>query len=325
MPRTLPTVIPRLAETDFDIFREMYRSGWGIAAGVDPRLNANRIAHRLGLRRDQVDSHLKQWTRYGFLERFDVRPNPALFDLFCFSIEIHLVDSFHKDKLIERIGLLDGAVGCIDYEGDSVSAQFVALGESDIQRTTQLIRGLAGVAEVGDPIPWTPLKPRRVLTPLDLRIVRVLRNNPTQPLSDLARQVGVSTRTITTRYGHLVDNLAVWFVPVVDCRALAQPIVRVRVTLGASESREIIARSFRKAFPHSLEVLRVGFGLRIPDKEVIFIALCPSAARIEELEGFLRHLPGVESVDVRVLIRSVSFPATFDRLVAAKWPPGEET
>jgi len=315
-----PSIIPRPADIDIDILREMYRSGGVTVAGVDPRLKANRIAERLKVSRARVDSRLKEWTRYGLLQRFDVWPNPALFGLIGFTADLRLTDRFQKDEVIDRIGLVDGAVGGIDLAGDWISAQFVVPNEAEARRRTELLRGLAGIAEVGAPILWARLDPTRGLTPLDLRIVRVLREYPTQPLSTIARHVGVSTRTITTRYGQLVDDLAVWFVPVLDFRALAQPVVSVNVNLSETANHELVSRSFRKAFPQSLEFVRTGFGPILPDRVAVFFALCPSAARVEELEGFLRGLPGVDSVEAMLMIRIFSFPGTFDRLVPAGRP-----
>jgi DNA-binding Lrp family transcriptional regulator len=315
-----PSVIPRPADIDIDILREMYRSGGVTVAGVDPRLKANRIAQRLKVSRARVDSRLKEWTRYGLLQRFDVWPNPALFGRIGFTVDLRVTDRFRKDEVIDRIGLVDGAVGGIDLAGSWISAQFVVPNEAEARRRTDLLRGLSGIAEVGTPILWARLEPTRGLSPLDLRIVRVLREYPTQPLSTIARHVGVSTRTITTRYGQLVDDLAVWFVPVLDFRALTQPVVSVNVSLSETANHELVSRSFRKTYPQSLEFVRTGFGPILPDRVAVYFALCPSAARVEELEGFLRGLPGVDDVETLLMIRIFSFPETFDRLVPAGRP-----
>lgn len=315
MSRSVPEVIPRPADIDIDILREMYRSGGVTVAGVDPRLNANRIAHRLKVSRARVDSRLKEWTRYGLLERFDVWPNPALFDRVGFTVDLRLADRFQKEEVIRHIGLLDGAVGGIDLAGAWISAQFIVPNETEVRRRVDLLRGLAGVAEVGEPILWARLEPTRGLTPLDLRILHVLRKYPTHPLSTIARHVGVSTRTITTRYGRLVEDLAVWFVPVLDFRALAQPVVSVNVQLADSADHERVSHAFRRAYPQTLEFVRVGFGPILPENVAVYFSLCPSSARVEELEGFLRGLPGVRSVELFVMIRIFSFPETFDHLV----------
>ena len=317
MPQAPHDVIPRHSDIDIDILREMYHSRAVTIAGVDPRLNASQVARRLGVSRARVGARLQEWTRYGLLQRFDVWPNPALFDRVGFSVDVRVADRFQKDTLFERIRLIEGAVGSIDFVGDWISVQFVVTNAADIGRTVALIRGLAGVAEVGIPLDWSRVEPTRELTPLDLRIVRVLRRYPTASLSAVARHVGVSTRTITTRYSRLVDDLAVWFVPVLDFRALTEPVVSLNVQLGPSVEREAIARAVRQTFPKTLEFRRAPFGSVLPESYAVFFVLCPSAARLEELEGFVRHVPGVKDVEMLVMIRIVSFPETFDRLVVA--------
>jgi len=320
MPHGPPKVIPRPADIDIDILREMYRSRGVTVAGVDPRLKAHRIAQRLGVSRARVDSRLKEWTRYGLLQRFDVWPNPALFDQVGFTVDLRLADRFRKQEVVDRVRLIDGVVGGVDMVGDWIAVQFVVPSEAEAHRRASLLRGLAGVAEVSEPILWARLEPTRGLTPLDLRIIRVLREYPTSSLSTIARHVGVSTRTITTRYGQLVEDLAVWFVPVLDFRALTQPVVSVNVNLSDSADHESVAGAFRREYPQSLQFLRAGFGPILPESVVVFFAVCPSAGRVEELEGFLRRLPGVQTVEVFVLIRILSFPETFDRLVPKSLP-----
>jgi DNA-binding Lrp family transcriptional regulator len=309
-------ITARLGEIDTDILREMFRSRDVTIAGIDPRLSANRIASRLKVSRASVDSRLKSWTKSGFLRRFDVWPNPALVNRIGFTVDVRVSDRLVKDEVFRRVELVDGAVGGIDLVGDWVSLQFVVPNEPDIRRTTELLRGIAGIAEVEGPLPWERLEPEHQLTPLDRRIVRVLRRYPTSAISAIARAVGVSTRTITTRYGRLLDDLAVWFVPEWDFRVLTQPVALVNLFFQETADPASVSRSVRKAFPQSLEFVRVGFGPKVPERIREFFLLLPSPARVEEAESSLRRLPGVKSVEFLLLIRTFSFRGTFDRLLA---------
>jgi len=306
----------RFEKIDTDILREMFRSRDITIAGIDPRLNANRIAARLKVSRARVDSRLKKWTKSGFLRRFDVWPNPALVDRIGFTVDVRVSDRLHKEEVFQRVGFIDGAAGGLDLVGEWVSLQFVVPSEADIQRSASLLRGISGIAEVENPIPWERLTPARPLTPLDRRIVRALRRYPTHPISGIARLVGVSTRTVTTRYGHLLDDLAVWFVPEWDFRVLAQPVALVNLLLEDTARRTVVSRSVREAFPHSFEFVRVGFGPKIPDRVLEFFLLLPGPAWVEEAERSLRRIPSVESVELLVLVRTLSFPETFDRFLS---------
>jgi DNA-binding Lrp family transcriptional regulator len=317
----VPRIIPRPADIDVDILREMYRSGGVTIAGIDPRLNASRLADRLGVSRARVTSRLKEWASYGLIERYDVWPNPALVGRIGFSLDVRLADRTRKPELLERIALVEGIVGGIDFVGDYLTFQFVVRSEEEIGRTARLVAGLAGVHEVGEPVRWAELPPRRALTPLDVRILHVLRAYPTAPLATIARHVGVSSRTITTRYGRLVQDLAVWFVPVLDFRALAQPVLSLNIGLAGGEHHAPTMRALRKEYPRSLEFVRVPFGPRLPENVAVVFVLLESAARTEELETFVRGLPGVLSVELLTLIRVLGFPGTFDRVMGDAWGP----
>lgn len=307
--------IPRPTDIDLDIFRTLYRTGGVSIAGVDPRLNASRIAERLGVSRARVAARLADWSRYGLLQRYDVWPNPAYFGRLGATLDVRLTDRFAKSELFERVALIEGAVGGIEFAGEWSTIQFLGRDEADLARTVALVRGLAGIAEVGPLIPWVRLPIPRPLSPLDLRIVRVLRRYPKEPLAVIARHVGVSTRTITTRYGQLLDALAVWFVPILDFRALGPPVVSLNVQLDRGVDRAAVARAVRKEYPQSLELGQPGFGPEMPAEVAVFFVLCPSAARVEELEGFVRRVPGVLGVEGLTLVQVRSFPGTFDRLL----------
>jgi len=125
---------------------------------------------------------------------------------------------------------------------------------------------------------------------------------------------------VTTRYGRLVDDLEVWFVPVFDFRALAQPVLAVNLGLKADADPALLAHAVRKSFPQSLTFRRAPFGPALPERMAVFFVLVPSTARVEETERSLRAMPGVETSETLVMIRMFSFPETFDRLVAADHP-----
>ena len=321
MPSSEPPILARGADLDVAILREMY-PGRGVSiSGIDPRLNANRLAGRLGISRAKVASRLRAWADSGFLRRFDVWPNPFLFGLTGVTFDVRASDRLRKSELFERLALVHGAVGGFELVGEWIAVTFVLPIHEDPARTAALLRGISGVAEVGGGISWGPSSAGRPLSPLDLRIVRVLRRYPTESLAAIARHVGVSTRTITTRYGRLLDEQAVWFVPVLDFRAMAEPVVSLNVLFRTGADREPFARALRRHHPHSIEFVRATFGPVLPDTSGSYFVVVPSAARVEELERWVRESPGVETVEALTLVRLVSFPDTFDRLIDTVNPP----
>lgn len=314
--------LPHGLDLDLAMLRAMYASRGVSISGIDPRLNANRVARQLGVSRARVAARLRAWAEYGFLDRYDVWPNPHLFGLTGATFDVRVSDRFAKDAVVARIGLVPGAVGAIDFLGEWLAVTCVLPRDAESGRTAALLRGLAGVAEVGEAVPWAPPESEGTVSPLELRIVRVLRKYPTDSLASIARRVGVSTRTITNRYGRLIDEQAVWFVPAFDFRALAEPVVNLNLQFRSGADRDVFRRALARAYPRSLEFRRTAFGPALPDTVGSFFVVERSAARTEELEAWVRAQPGLESEEALVMKRFISFPETFDRLIAEDPLPG---
>ncbi len=311
-----PSLLPD--PLDLDILREMYRGGEGVyLAGIDPRVNATRLSKRLHVGRARVAARLRAWSRSGFLVRYDVWVNPAL--LGCLGAWVSLRVDHHRSKpaLIVRLGLVEGVVQAFEFLGAWVSLAVVAPDPATLARRAGLLRALAGVEEIEGPVPWTAPQPKRPLSPLDVRIVRALRDRPTATLSATARRVGISTRTMTRRYAALLEDWAVWFVPVFDFRAISYPVVALTVTLRSEVGREAVARGIRSRYPLTLEPRMPSSNDPAGTEVHVFFVMPPSAAHLEELERYVGSLPGVVEVEPNIMVRSHTFPAWFDRQLAA--------
>jgi DNA-binding Lrp family transcriptional regulator len=310
--------LPHGLDLDIDMLRVMYTSRGVSISGIDPRLNANRVARELGVSRARVATRLRAWAEHGFLDRYDVWPNPYLFGLTGATFDIRVADRFAKEAVLARIGLVPGAVGGLDFLGEWLAVTFVLPRDADSSRTASLLRGLSGIAEVGEAVPWAPPASERTLSPLELRIVRVLRRYPTDSLASIARHVGVSTRTITNRYSRLIDEHAVWFVPAFDFRALTEPVVNLNLQFRSGADRDAFGRALLRTYPRSLEFRRSAFGPALPETYGSFFVVGRSAARIEELEAWVREQPGLVTEEALIMKRIFSFAETFDRLIAGE-------
>jgi DNA-binding Lrp family transcriptional regulator len=311
---------------DIAVLREMYRGGTVNLAGIDPRLNATRIAQNLGVGRARVAGRLRWWKESGFLRTYDVWLNPALFGWNGAWIAIRVDHHQAKPELFRRLGLVDGVVSGLDFLGNWISVAMVAPDLASVERRLGVIRGLVGVAEVDTPVPWPILEPKRPLTPLEIRIVRALRAEPTATLSDTARRVGISTRTMTRRYSELLEDSKVWFVPVFDFTALNVPVVSLNVRIRGGTAPELVGRRIRSRFALTLDFSSAPAGADPSARDLGFYVLLPSAANLEELEQLAASIEGVEHVESYVLVRMHDFPAWFDQhldaIAAGRGEPG---
>jgi DNA-binding Lrp family transcriptional regulator len=298
---------------DLDIYREMYRNSSPNLAGIDPRLNTTRIAQRLKIGRARVAARVKAWNDSGFLLRYDVWLNPAIFGWRGAWLGVQVENYRNKPTVLSRLALVEGAVFGIEFLGEWVSLALLAPDSATLKRSVELIQGLAGVRAIEPPIVWELPRPKRQLTPLDIRIVHALREQPTATLSATAQRVGISTRTMTRRYSELIDSWAVWFVPVFDFRAISTPAVSVVITMAPGIAPEPVVRRVRTRFPLTIDFLAGDAGADAQTGRRFFLVMPPSAAHLEELERFVAAMAGVVSVETNVMVRMHSFPVWFDR------------
>lgn len=310
-----------LTPLDLDILGQIYPGRKITIAGVDPRASVTRIARALRTHRGRIAARLRAWQESGMLVGYDVWPNPALFDLVGGSFNLRVADPHRKAELWKRLALVDGAVQGLEFLGPWISFLLVAPDYPTLDRRMELVAHLDGVAEVGERILWPRLEAPAALSPLDLRIVRALRQGPRASLSEVAARARISPRTMTNRYRALLDSRAVWFVPVYDFTRLGPPVVALNLVLDDPGDRAPVIRTLRARYPGLLEFDWVG--ARPPGSERLLglILLADSAARVEEIERAAASAPGVVAAEASTFVRILSFPETVERLLADPTTP----
>jgi DNA-binding Lrp family transcriptional regulator len=312
-------------ELDFAILRVMFRTGTFSLAGVDPRLNVSRIAKSLRVGRARVAARLERWSRAGFLRKYDVWINPALLESQGAWVSVRVGQRVDKSELFERLRLIDGAIFGVEYVGDWIELALIAPDTATLQRRGELLRQITGVSEVGPTLVWRTPEPKRRLTSLDIRIVRSLRERSTATLSEVADAVGISARTMGRRYSRLIDDYAVWFVPVFDFRALARPVISLNVQAQPGlDPAELHAR-IRARFPLVLQLSTSGIGSDLAPQVFVFFVILPTVAYADELERLVIGVRGVERTEQSVLVQMHDFPQWFDRCLHTLVPRAAST
>ena len=242
-----------------------------------------------------------------------MRLNPALHGWDGAYVYLHHEHHRSKPELFRRLGLIDGVVGAQEFLGEMSSVTIAAPDAFTLGRRIDLVRTLPGVREVGPVVPWHLPESTHRITPVELGLVRALRESPTAPLYEIADKIQTSTRTVTRRYAALVKEWAIWVVPMLDCTALLRPAVSVHLKVEQGADRDRIARELRSRFPLTIDVFATPVESRATPMSFAFYVMLPSPAALEEFEQFCESLPGVESISDAVLVRYHDYPSWYDR------------
>lgn len=201
-------------ETDFRLLQAMGFAPY--LPGVPPAdaRKPTHLAKRVGLGTKATKERIARMEAEGIIAGYQAFPNLRQIAVAWKSFHFRVPDD-RKAAFLAALRRTDGYVGHFEFVGQDVC---VDLCWSDAERLGAALGGLQGLAGAA---PWefyenaTPAVDRK-LTPLDWRIVRALRHDAKRPFEVVAKDLGVTARTVKDRFDRMVGEGSLWVIPVVD-------------------------------------------------------------------------------------------------------------
>lgn len=162
-------------------------------------LKPAQIARILGRSDQVIKDRIARMTQEGVIKGYGVFPNLRHAGLGVTSYHLRIA-GIPDEQRLARLRAVDGVLAVLWFYGPHVCFDLGHAGLGERQRRLDLIRGLAD----DDPETlWShdhayPEVPRR-LTLLDWRIIRALHTNARRPFEEVAREVGVTVKTVRAR------------------------------------------------------------------------------------------------------------------------------
>lgn len=200
----------------------------------DVRASFSAAARELGATEDTVRARFQRLREQGIIEGWHVMVNPDLMGRHLLRVEAPVPDGAAKDRLVEQVGLLEGAHLLFDYHRGGVAVVFYCR-PGDEERLTRLVGSMGDVEARAVRVPSRPAAAEADAK--TWRTIQALRAAPRAPLQDLAADLGVSTKTVHRRLARLQQDRAVILSVHADFSRMAGAIV-VEVRVGLSEQAD---------------------------------------------------------------------------------------
>jgi len=314
-----------LDATDFAILRYMFPNGegrfWGSHSIVDPRITPREIGERVGLSEVAVRGRIGKLRAGGLLLGSSVWPNPRLFGATQRVVDLTARDTEHAERMLRSLEQIRGVLSArvmIDEDARRLRVSFVSdTPERTSRRTRELLR-LSDLPTSG-PVAteWIPTC-NWPMRPIDWRILVELRRSPGLSLSDHARHLGLTLKTVSQRFHGLLDHHAIFWALHVDNAQL--PVAACIVDLEHPSVRETVRREVESRIVDWLPAAPGGLG-EPPHPPAPWIAgmfWLPAAGASETLTRTLLRIPGVRSVRRRFPSLAISNPTWFDEQLGAQ-------
>lgn len=162
-------------------------------------LKPSAVARALGRNPQLVKDRIARMESQGIIAAYRLFPNVRHCGLALASFHLlgHTIARRHD---LARLSDVDGLVGVLWFYGGDVCVDISYAGSAELARRLQLVAHVAGAESGPLPLYDRPLpEVARPLSALDWRIIRALWQNARRPLPEVAREVGVTVKTVRAR------------------------------------------------------------------------------------------------------------------------------
>ena len=237
--------------------------------------------------------------------------NPVLFGRKLAGMQFDVDDSGRKPKVISQIRLIEGVVQILDFHGTGLRVVLYFEDEFDLERKMRLIRSIC--AHEGEIPRWVSNLPGcgLRLRNVDWKIISHTMHDPRKDASEVARQSGVSSRTVNRRLRRMTQDKVAYLIPVRNVKK-SKGIICSFLLLCSERGRAAI-REFLGSQP-----ARVDFIYDSAKGIFILTLIADNPSEADDLHDRLKALDGISEVRMGLLKDFIFVDDWLDQAVARR-------
>ena len=280
---------------DFGILKILLANN-GAPPGVSVlRRSFRSMAKELDVDQATVRHRIKKFQEQRVLRGWYLGVSPGLSGKAVVNAWFGVGSEAAKNELIEKLLANRNVERACSYLGPKVSFVLFCSDGTSPEVALQGLAKLAGPKAVPHEqgvirVPAYPTKQT------DLAIIGSLRRDPWKAYSAVAKELGLSARTVKRRTNKLSEDGLIYMLPIVDLKAL-QGVIAMELVVNYA-SREVRTRV------HGRIVSLVHDGLVFSDSSGpygYFALVVPNVSQVEQITSRVRQLDGVSEVQATVL------------------------
>src|SRR5438309_46589 len=289
---------------DIRIYREFFHPRTGLPLEPDIRRSYRNVARKLRIDEVTVRNRIKRLQLSGFLKGWRVIVNPNLLGVHLAQLWLNVQPLTRKDALIEKLKLMHGVLAMSDCYGSTLSVILMYEGEISARKEFDLIQRIANaerLVRANIPFPDSTIE----LTHTDWRIIEAVRADPRQSYPRIAREVGVSSKTVRRRLQRMMEERALFVIPSLNPGALDGAIIADLVVFYANpESKSVIDKGIVSRYDELL--IRAELGDR---EHGFFNLIITNISQAKEISTWVKNFsnPAGEMISMSLAGLSVGF------------------
>lgn len=281
---------------DLRIFRSLGFVPYGPDSGDISRLSPWVIAKKIGADGNTVKLRLRNMRKSGFISYFQIYPNFRLLGIDGAAYLFEVADIAKKKEVIERLSLVDGVTEIHNFIGSQICVDFTFTAHRDEIRRLALLSRLTGCESPEKYYERTMPVTHVELSNTDWRIIKALRYDAFKPLTTVAKELGVTAKTVRRRFGKMSANGAIIVVPVVNPAHIVNTITYTMLVYAWPEKWENAMREIMRIFEQTYFLRRLS-----PPENAAIHASARTLAETEDNLIRVRAIDGVREARLLVL------------------------
>ncbi len=282
-------------ELDVRIVREMGVRPFERRPKNPDAMKPGHLAGKLGVTVNTIKARIARMEEIGVIAGYGLIPNLRHLGLAGSAYYFSLPPDDDKPAAIEAISALDGFLEVHDFLGRGFCVDFTHRDPAALEAT---LGELSKLTAEKRPIKFydreMPLV-ERALTNLDWRILQALRPNGNRSLDDVGDALGVTGRTVRTRYARMAEEGSFFTVPMLD-PSKAEGLVFFTILLYVQPG------AFKDATRQLLADLDGNYVYAyVPSSPALghldVLLFARSTAQVEQLRQQAAAIPGVDRVE----------------------------
>lgn len=254
------------------------------------------IAKELRVDGKTVKLRIRRMEKIGFIKYYQIYPNYRLLGLEGEAAYIFEVrDMEAKYKAMEKVSLLDRVDYVFNFLGNALCVGFAYHDSKDHDKNLQLLEELTGCSSS---LKFSEVKMPPIditLNNIDWTIIRNLRHNAFKRLSQVADEIGVTTKTVTKRFEIMVSKNAFEISPVINPGRASDTITYAIIFFLEEDGRKDTVRRILDKFQSTCFL-----NYTPPTGHIMLCNFCRTLGEIEDALLLAKSIEGVS--DARLFV-----------------------
>lgn len=293
-----------LDELDVKILRALISESAIAQSNVLVKFSLRRIAKRLGADDMTVSNRFRKLKESGAMSRWQLIVNPSFFGYKILDVMVDVQPESAKADMVKKLMLVHEIVGLINFYGKALKLLVMYNADESRSRTVELISRITNAESMAQSHMALPRSDTQRLTDTDIAIIRALANDARKSSAIVAKELGVSTRTVRNRVDRLRRENTIFNLPTLNIGGMAGLIpTYLSYAYANNEAKSSVDREMVSHFDGTY--LWGGFA----DPGTGFIMLsAPTMVAVQKTLEWAQSQAGIASARVDIATDTFIFP-----------------